>query len=98
MSRRHAVLLALLAGAFVTGTMPLSAQGRSIPARAAGDIRLNQVGFYPAGPKIAVVLRAGTSGFLVMTADLRDTVFAGTLFSPSRPDYANRRVRIANFS
>src|SRR5919108_502889 len=98
MSRRHAVLLALLAGAFVTGTMPLSAPGRSIPERAGDDIRLNQVGFYPAAPKVAVALRAGTSGSLVTTADLRDTVFAGTLFAPSRPDYANRQVRIANFS
>jgi endoglucanase len=98
MSRGHVVLLALLTGAFVTGTMPPSTPGRSIPERAAGDIRLNQVGFYPAGPKVAVVLRAGTAGFLVTTPDLRDTVFAGALSSPSRPDYANRQVRIANFS
>ncbi|QIX60120.1 cellulase [Hymenobacter sp. BT18] len=43
------------------------------------SIRLNQVGFYPHGPKRAVVLGAKPGKFFIVTADLHHTVYTGYL-------------------
>ena len=58
----------------------VAAQGPS------GQIRLNQLGFYPGAPKLAVVEGAGAAGgaFFVTSPTLQDTVFSGRL-SDSRP-------------
>lgn len=42
-------------------------------------IRLNQVGFYPTAPKVAIVIAAPTDKFFVIGAAKKDTVFRGTL-------------------
>ena len=56
-----------------SSTLPLRAQ------QGTDSIRLNQVGFYPGGPKLAVVLGARPGRFFITTPDLRTTVFTGTL-------------------
>ncbi len=64
-------------------------------------IRLDQIGFYPSGPKIAVVVGSAPgdtpAAFAVFTADRGDTVFAGAL-SPARVwEPSGEVVRTADF-
>ncbi|MET0393377.1 MAG: glycoside hydrolase family 9 protein [Chitinophagaceae bacterium] len=62
-------------------------------------VQLNQAGFYPAWPKIAIVTGepAGDRFFIVQAAS-RDTVFAG-LLSQARPSaYSSVTARVADFS
>ena len=60
-------------------------------------IRLNQIGFYPDGPKTAVVVDPPTPVFHVLTADGADTVYTGTLTSPRSYTPASESVRRAEF-
>lgn len=76
--------------------MGARAQETSLPQ--SEQIRLNQIGFYPLGPKVAAVVDAGGDTFRVLTSDLRDTVFAGRLSEPRTATYSPRQVRIADFS
>jgi len=78
------LVLAMLGG----GGQPLCAQ------TATDSIRLNQVGFYPGGAKLAVVLGAKGGKFTVTTSDRRTTVFTGTL----RRARAGQLVSTADFS
>lgn len=62
-------------------------------------IRLNQIGFYPAAPKIAVVVEAlELDDFLILSIDLQDTVFNGSLAAAKKSSYSDKQTRIADFS
>lgn len=62
-------------------------------------IKLNQEGFYPNAPKVAVVTGDVPAGkFYVASTNLRDTVFAGTLSSEKQSAYSSTKTRIADFS
>lgn len=62
-------------------------------------IVLNQCGFYPAGPKIAVVTQSPSSeSFYILTADKKDTVYRGKLQPPVQSLYSSTTTRIADFS
>jgi endoglucanase len=61
-------------------------------------IRLNQVGFYPDAPKIAVVPADAEGTFTVTTADRKQTVFTGTLGAVRGIDYTAKKTRLADFS
>lgn len=65
------------------------------PAR--GQIRLNQIGFYPSDVKMAAVIGNGTS-FIVLTADRTDTLLQGTLGPAAVWPYSQENVRLADFS
>lgn len=65
---------------------------------AAESIRLNQIGFYPAGPKTAVVVDAPSTTFYVLTADQADTVYTGMLTAARAYSPASETVRRAEFS
>jgi len=60
-------------------------------------IRLDQAGFYPDAPKIAVVLSAADSVFYVQTAE-KKTVFTGHLKKSGKPDFAGDYTFIADFT
>lgn len=62
------------------------------------DIRLNQIGFYPNGPKMAIAVETPAEQFFVTTPDLRDTVFSGALSAPRTWPYSEESVRQADFS
>lgn len=71
------------------------AQGQGAPE----SIRLNQIGFYPAATKLAVVVgeNAGDKFFL-KTPNGSKTVFTGQL-TPSKPnEFSGKPTRIADFS
>ncbi|WP_341839288.1 glycoside hydrolase family 9 protein [Chitinophaga caseinilytica] len=62
-------------------------------------VRLNQSGFYTAGPKHAVVMGPVPSdSFFITTPDGNDTVFRGTLQPEMISRYSSSRTRMADFS
>ncbi|WP_407427414.1 glycoside hydrolase family 9 protein [Arcticibacter sp.] len=61
-------------------------------------IRLNQIGFYKSGPKIAVVVKTEESTFLLINSASRDTVFRGKLGVERQSDYSRTSTRTADFS
>ena len=67
------------------------------PVSGAAIIRLNQIGFYPDGPKTAIVLANTKSDFYLQTAD-KQTVFTGKLKKSTNPDFAGNDTYIADFS
>ena len=67
-------------------------------ARATTEIRLNQVGFLPASPKLAVVANPTTARFVVLRAGVGDTVLAGELLPANEWPPSAETVRVADFS
>jgi endoglucanase len=60
-------------------------------------IRLDQIGFYPNAPKIAIILSAGDSVFNIQTIE-KKTVFTGRLKKSVKPDFAGDYTLIADFT
>ncbi len=86
------------------------ATGRAQPGYAAASasvavvnpspsIVLNQIGFYPDGPKLAVViLPVGSDSFYVISRPAGDTAFSGKLGVAATSANSNLLVRLADFS
>jgi endoglucanase len=63
------------------------------------NIRLNQIGFYPQAPKLAVVVGEVPDGkFFLKTPDLKKTVFTGSLSAVKANEFSKAPTRIADFS
>lgn len=63
------------------------------------SIRLNQVGFYTSGPKVAIVTGDVTATiFYVTSTNLRDTFYTGTLGPARQSKYSVTITRLADFS
>jgi len=60
-------------------------------------IRLNQIGFYPNAPKIAIVLGNAGKDFYIKTPD-KATVFTGVLERSINPGFNGKTTLIADFS
>jgi endoglucanase len=72
---------------------------QSVTAQTETDaIRLSQIGFYPNGPKLAIVVDATSTQFYVTTPDLGDTVFTGNLSSAKVWAPSQESVKQADFS
>ncbi len=74
------------ASAYAQTTLPIS-----------DSIRLNQLGFYPKGPKTAIILTDRAQKFTIETP-AHKTVFTGTLVPSAKPDLSGRIIYQANFS
>ena len=61
-------------------------------------IRVNQVGFYPAAPKVAVVVGGPAGKFYLTTPDLATTVFTGELGPQQYAELSFQQTRTADFS
>src|SRR5450432_1701744 len=62
-------------------------------------IQLNQAGFYPNGPKLAVLTKpAGANDFYVLSSNLKDTVYRGLFSPPMQSKNSSTITRIADFS
>lgn len=61
-------------------------------------IKLNQIGFYPGAPKIAVVTDSVSGDFYLVTPDFSDTLLTGELSPISDAPNSGERVRTADFS
>jgi endoglucanase len=62
------------------------------------DIRLNQIGFYPSMPKLAIVKNASSIPFYVIVTGSTDTVFRGMLTSAQTWTPSQELVSRADFS
>lgn len=62
------------------------------------NIRLNQVGFYPNGPKTAIIVNSSAKKFSLLGVEKKDTVFSGSLVSGGVWPYSNERTTKADFS
>jgi endoglucanase len=63
------------------------------------NIRLNQVGFYPAAEKIAVVVGENEEGkFYLKTADRSKIVYTGQLSATKPSEFSKKPTRVADFS
>lgn len=71
---------------------PISAQ------RLTDAIKLNQIGFYPEAPKIAVVPASTSGNFFVVSPDFSDTLFTGRLSEITDAPNSGEQVRTADFS
>ncbi len=65
---------------------------------AADRIRLNQIGFYPDAPKIAVITDYNNSEFLIKSATSGEIVFKSKLSAPHKSEFSPKVTRIADFS
>lgn len=79
-------------GPLLASASPLRAQ------QPAAAIRLNQVGFYPAAPKVAVVVGAGAGKFYLTTPGRATPVFTGVLGAARYDSLARQATRAADFS
>ena len=76
----------------------LAASGGATAQDGADHIRLNQIGFYPTAPKMAVIVDAPPGPFFVTTATGADTVFIKTMGRARLWDASGETVRQADFS
>ena len=64
-----------------------------------GRIALNQAGYYPTAPKIAVVTGSvATTNFYITSTNLRDTLYTGKFSEEKQSAYSTTKTRIADFS
>lgn len=61
-------------------------------------IRVNQIGFYPKGPKFAVAVGATSNVFYVTSVNQADTLFAGTLGAAQVWPHSGETVKLINFT
>jgi endoglucanase len=66
----------------------------------AENIKLNQLGFYPDGPKVAIITAVQEPGqnFYVLKANGKDTVFRGKLSAVMQSANSSTKTQIADFS
>lgn len=77
-------------------TMPLCCHA-AIAQQSA--IAINQVGFYPYGPKTAVVMNNNTANsFYILDATKGDTVYTGALQAQQHSQYSSNTTNLADFS
>ena len=70
----------------------------SVLGSGAENIRLNQIGFYQYGPKMAAVISSQAWRFSIKSPDLSITYFSGALQQPKLWPAANETAEIADFS
>ena len=68
------------------------------PIQANEQIKVNQIGFYPDGEKVAVIPGEVTGEFQVLDAQTEDTVFSGYVSEPAYWSYSDEHVVLADFS
>lgn len=65
---------------------------------ASEKIRLNQLGFYPEGPKIAIITEPVTGEFYITAPGDEKKLFTGTLEGPQFSSLSDKKTWIADFS
>ena len=82
----------------LTGTCPGQSVSTPAAAQESNPIRLNQLGFYPNGPKVAIVLTDSEGPFQVTTPDGKKVLFSGTLSEARKNSISGKTARTADFS
>jgi endoglucanase len=94
MLKRLTYILILSLAATAAAITPACSQLRISPA---DSVRLNQVGFYPKGTKIAVVLARRPYKFILLENG-KERVFSSILKASTQPDLSGRITYVADFS
>ncbi len=65
-----------------------------------GDIKLNQLGFYPTAPKFALAVLSSSAAkpFYIISSDLLDTLYTGALGAPASFSMTGESIRKADFT
>jgi endoglucanase len=63
-----------------------------------GDIKLNQLGFYPNSEKIAIAVSPAANPFYLVSSDMQDTLYTGTLGAAASFSMTGETVRKADFT
>ena len=63
-----------------------------------GNIKINQLGFYPNAPKAAIGVTGGAGPFYILSSNLQDTVYSGTLGASASFNMTGEIVRKADFT
>ncbi|GAA4400354.1 glycoside hydrolase family 9 protein [Nibrella viscosa] len=94
MNTREVVVSAghVLAGLWLSGATLVHGQALS------EAIRLNQVGFYPNAPKVAVVVGADAGTFQLTTPDGKKRVYTGNLSEQRQNTTSGKTTRLADFT
>ncbi len=74
---------------FVVLTEPLAGQEA---------IRINQIGFYPGGPKFAVAVGSTSNTFYLTSANQSDTLFSGPMGAARTWSHSGESVRLIDFT
>ncbi|WP_460693358.1 glycoside hydrolase family 9 protein [Mucilaginibacter puniceus] len=83
---------------FITCCILVCTSANAQSASSVSDsIRLNQLGFYSKGPKMAIVLTDRAQKFTIETP-AHKTIFTGTLIPSAKPDLSGRTIYQASFS
>jgi len=91
MKSRFVVCISLCTALLVHGSA-------AAEASATDAIRVNQIGFYPEAPKIAVVVSIASDSFQVLDAATSVPVFSGGLSKGKRWPHSDETVQLADFS
>jgi len=83
---------------FIFFTLTMLPLNLSYPQEYSDKIRLNQIGFYPNGPKMAIVIDTPGTDFYVTSTDFEDTLFTGTLSTPKVWPCSEESASKADFS
>ncbi len=75
---------------------PLRTQAQD--AAASPAIRINQIGFYPASPKVAIVADSSARAYAIVTWPRGRVVLRGRLTAPREWAASGETIRIANFT
>ncbi|REL37648.1 cellulase [Rhodohalobacter sp. SW132] len=83
---------------FISAILFLITISHADAQRLSESIHLNQVGFYPESPKIAVVTEGEPDYFYILTPDFSDTLYTGQLSTIREAPNSGERVRVADFT
>lgn len=103
MEIRTHMISCLLITAFLGTTISSDCKAREIKVsltakEISADIRMNQIGFYPGGPKVAVVLNAKIFSFAIKDVESHKIVYKGRLQESAMPALNGKKNFIADFS
>lgn len=80
------------------GFLLLAQSPIAVGQKTADAIRLNQIGFYPAGPKIAIVAAKASGEFYLTPVGQSQHVFKGKLTGPQTSSLSGKQTMVADFS
>lgn len=70
-----------------------------LPAQdATSTVRLNQLGFYPGAPKVAVITDANATSFVIKSLPSGAVVYKSQLSAPHKSQFSTKMTKIADFS
>lgn len=83
---------------FIILIMMAAACSQADQQQASEPIKINQLGYYPMAPKVAVVPAGDINEFVVIDASSNQEVLTGELSPPRTSSFSGKKVQLADFS